>query len=56
MRYCEVHITAEMCGILEANKYGVDLPEEHLVLVTDSKSSIQAVRKLYSTNAVVHKK
>ena len=47
--------TAELYGILEAIKYGEDVPEENVLLVTDSRSSIQAVQKLFSTNQLVQK-
>jgi len=38
--------TAELYGILEAINYSANLAEENILIVTDAKSSIQAIQKL----------
>ena len=47
--------TAELYGILEAINYSANVAEENILIATDSKSSIQAIRKLYPRNPIVQK-
>lgn len=47
--------TAELYGLLEAVKYAKTRSSEQLALITDSRSSIQAIIKPFSRNVLVQK-
>jgi len=48
-------LTAESYGVVEAINYGATVPAENILIVTDSRCSIQAIKKLYPTNSMVQK-
>ena len=45
--------TVEVYGTLEAMNYSANVAEENILIATDSKSSTQAMRKLYPRNPIV---
>ena len=47
--------TAELYGILEAISHSANVAKENILIATDSKSSIQVIRKVYSRNPKVQK-
>ena len=50
-----LNFTAEIYGILQAMNYHANVAEENISIATDSKSSWQAIRTLYSRNHLVQK-
>ena len=47
--------TADLYGIPEAINYSANVAEENILIATGSKSSIQAIRKLYPRNPIFQK-
>jgi len=45
--------TPELYGMIEAINYGANIPEQDILILTDSRSSIQAKEKSYPTNTLV---
>ena len=47
--------TAELYGFQEAINYSINAAQENILLATDSKSSIQAIRRRYPINQRIQK-
>merc|ERR1712082_195690 len=52
---CASIFTAELTAILEALKHSQNINRNCVSIITDSKSSIQAIRKLYPQNPIIIK-
>ena len=50
---CASIFTAELTAILEALKHSRSINNSSISIITDSKSSIQAIRKLYPQNPII---